>query len=326
MSNFVTKTLEAGGSIHPLLIPIEMGTNGTGLFNPSVYIDNGEIIVNVRHCQYTIYHAELGKFEHQWGPLCYLCPEDDLTLTTTNYLCKMNSDLTPKKIYRVDTSKLDVTPIWEFVGLEDCRIMRWDGKLYYCGVRRDTTPNGQGRMELSEIVVDDKSAREVSRYRIPSTFKDDSYCEKNWVPILDMPYHFIKWSNPTEIVKVDMEKKTTEQVFLGTYVPMPYDFRGGSQVIRYGDKFITIAHVLTKFHKSEAGRKNAQYRHCFIVWDKDWNVVKYGDIFDFMGGEIEFCCGLAEYNGNFLVTFGFQDNAAYILNVPRSVIEEFVNG
>jgi drug/metabolite transporter superfamily protein YnfA len=123
-----------------------------------------------------------------------------------------------------------------------------------------------------------------------------------------------------------MEKKTTEQVFLGTYIPMPYDFRGGSQVIRFGDKYITIAHLLTKFHKSEAGRKNAQYRHCFIVWDKDWNLVKYGDIFDFMGGEIEFCCGLAEYNGDYLVTFGYQDNAAYILRVPRKVIEEFVNG
>lgn len=322
MSNFVTKALKAGGSIHPLIIPASLGTKGTGLFNPSVYVDGKDLLVNVRHCQYTIYHAELGKFEHQWGPLCYLCPEDDLTLTTTNYLCKMNDKLEIQEIKRVDTSKLDVKPIWEFVGLEDCRIVRWDGKLYLSGVRRDTTPNGQGRMELSEIV----NGVEISRYRIPSTFKDDSYCEKNWVPIIDMPYHYVKWSNPTEIVRVDMENKVTEQVFLGTYKEMPFDFRGGSQVIPFGDYRITIAHVLTKFHKSEAGRKNAQYRHCFIVWDKDWNVVKYGDIFDFMGGEIEFCCGMAEYNGRFLVTFGFQDNAAYLLEVPRSVIEEIVYG
>lgn len=321
MTNFVTKALNAGGSLHPLIIPTVQGTNGTGLFNPSVYLDGEDLLVNVRHCQYTIYHAELGKFEHQWGPLCYLCPEDDLTLTTTNYLCKMGEDLEIQRIRRVDTSKLDVKPIWEFVGLEDCRIVRWDGKLYLSGVRRDTTTNGQGRMELSEIV----DGKEVSRYRIPSTFKDDSYCEKNWVPIIDMPFHYVKWSNPTEIVRVDMEKKVTEQVYVGTYKEMPFDFRGGSQVIPYGDYRITIAHVLTKFHKSEAGRKNAQYRHCFIVWDKDWNVVKYGDIFDFMGGEIEFCCGLAEYKGRFLVTFGFQDNAAYLLEVPRSVIEEMVN-
>ena len=327
MSNFVTKVLDAGGSIHPLLIPTTFGTNGTGLFNPSVYVDGDDLLVNVRHCQYTIYHAELGKFEHQWGPLCYLCPENDLTLTTTNYLCRMNDDLTMRDIYKVDFSKFNIPPVWEFVGLEDCRIVRWDGKLYLCGVRRDTKPNGEGRMELSEIELTEKTASEVSRWRIPAPGKDDSYCEKNWVPIIDMPYHYVKWSNPTEIVKVDPVAKTCESVFLGSYREgYSYDFRGGSQVIPFGEYRITLAHVLTKFHKSEAGRKNAQYRHCFIVWDKDWNVVKYGNLFDFMGGEIEFCCGLAEHKGRFLITFGFQDNAAYILNVPRKVIEEFVYG
>jgi hypothetical protein len=326
MTNFVTKTLQAGGSIHPLIVPHDLGTNGTGLFNPSVYKDGEDLWVNVRHCQYTIYHAEKGKFEHQWGPLCYLCPEDDLTLTTTNWMCKLKDDLTIRKHYKVDFSRFNKTPIWEFVGLEDCRLFRWDGKLYLCGVRRDTTTNGQGRMELSEIQNINGVMTEVSRYRIPTTGNDDSYCEKNWVPIVDKPYHFIKWSNPTEIVKVDMESKTTKQVFLGQYSQQPHDFRGGSQVIPFGDYYITIAHLLTKFHKSEAGRKNAQYRHCFIVWDKNWKVVKYGEVFDFMGGEIEFCCGLTEHNGNYLITFGYQDNAAYLLNVPRSVIEGFVNG
>jgi hypothetical protein len=221
---------------------------------------------------------------------------------------------------------LDVKPIWEFVGLEDVRIFRWDGKLYYCGVRRDTTPNGQGRMELSEIELDGTEAKEVSRWRIPAPGKDDSYCEKNWVPIIDMPYHFVKWSNPTELVKVDPVAKTCETVFLGKHVPKPYDYRGGSQVIPFGDKRITLAHILTRFDKSAAGRKDAQYRHAFIVWDKDWNVIKYGDIFDFMGAEIEFCCGMTEHNGDYLITFGYQDNAAYLLNVPKRVIEQYVNG
>lgn len=325
--NFVSKALNAGGSIHPLVIPAGMGTKGTGLFNPSVYLDGDQLLVNVRHCQYTIYHAELGKFEHQWGPLCYLCPENDLTLTTTNYLCKMNPNLTMQSIHRVDTSKLDVKPIWEFVGLEDCRIVRWGGKLYLSGVRRDTTPNGQGRMELSTIEFENNVAKEVDRWRIPAPGANDSYCEKNWVPIIDMPYHYVKWSNPTEIVKVDPVEKTCVTVFNGTHdARQQIDFRGGSQVIPFDNYRITIAHVLTKFHKSEAGRKNAQYRHCFIVWDRDWNVVKYGHIFDFMGGEIEFCCGLAEYNGKYLVTFGYQDNAAYLVEVPRSVIEEYVYG
>lgn len=326
MTNFVTKVLDAGGSIHPLIVPVEHGTMGTGLFNPSVYNDNGNLLVNVRHCQYTLYHSEKGIYEHQWGPLCYLCPEDDVTLTTTNYLCKLNDSLDIEKVLRVDTSLLDVRPIWEFVGLEDARVVRWDDNLMYFGVRRDTTPNGVGRMEMSVIETTNDTAKEVYRWRIPAPAPDNTYCEKNWVPVVDMPYHFVKWSNPTEVVRIDPRTKVCETVFLGQYTPMPYDYRGGSHVIPFGEYRITIAHLLTKFNKSQAGRKDAQYRHAFIVWDKDWNIVKYGDIFDFMGAEIEFCCGLTEYKGDYLVTFGYQDNGAYLLRVPKKVIEEYVYG
>jgi hypothetical protein len=79
-------------------------------------------------------------------------------------------------------------------------------------------------------------------------------------------------------------------------------------------------------YKSEAGRKNARYRHCFIVWDKDWNVVKVSDQFSFMNAEIEFCAGMAEYNGKYLITFGFQDNAAYILELSKETIDGVLNG
>lgn len=321
----VAYALENGGSVHPLIIPAEH-TNGTGLFNPSVYIDGDDILVNVRHCQYTILHSEKGRFEHQWGPLVYLCPENDLTLTTTNYLCKLDEELNIETITKVDTSKLDVPPIWEFVGLEDARLMRWDGKLYMCGVRRDTTTNGVGRMEMSEIIITDNTVREVSRFRIPAPPPNDSYCEKNWVPILDMPFHFVKWSNPTEVVKVDTKAKTCETVFRGEYTPKPYDYRGGSQVITVGENRITLPHVLTHFGNDEAGRKQAQYRQSFIVWDKEWNVVKMTEPFSFMSGEIEFCCGMAEYGDNYLISFGFQDNAAFLLRIPKEALEEFING
>lgn len=323
MLNFVTKALSAGGSIHPLIIPTSFGTNGTATLNPSIYKDGEELLVNIRHCQYTILHAERGKFQHQWGPLTYLCPEDDLTLTTTNYLAKLNEDLSLKDIKKVNTSAFDVKPIWEFVGLEDARVFRWDGKLYLCGVRRDTTPNGVGRMELSEV-VDNK---EVSRWRIPAPAPDNTYCEKNWMPILDMPYHFVKWSNPTEIVKVDPITKTCVTVFMSDkFVPHPYEFRGGSHVIPYGDYRIGLTHVLTKFWRNPDGRKDATYRHAFVVWDKDWNVVKYGKPFSFMGAEIEFCCGMAEHNGDYLISFGFQDNAAFLVRVPKRVMEGYIHG
>ena len=202
-----------GGSLHPLIIPASE-TNGTGLMNPSVYVDNGKVIMNLRHCQYTIYHAEKGIFEHQYGPLVYLNPENDITLTTKNFFCELDEKMNIVKSTKVDTSKLDVKPIWEFIGLEDARVVRWDGKLYLCGVRRDTTTNGVGRMELSEIEVTADSVKEISRVRINAPAPNTSYCEKNWMPILDKPYHFIKWTNPTEVVKADPVTGACETVIL----------------------------------------------------------------------------------------------------------------
>jgi len=320
--NFVARAIDAGGVLKPLLIAPEQ-TNGTGLFNPSVYIDNDEILVNIRHCQYLFYHSEKKKFEHQWGPLLYLNPENDITLTTTNYLTKLDDNLEINWLNKIDTSMLDVRPIWEFIGLEDVRLVRWEDKLYATGVRRDTTTNGQGRMELSTLDVGNNYVKEIDRWRIPAPGKDDTYCEKNWMPILDMPYHYVKWSNPLEIVKVDPVNKTCE-VVIQKQQQIPYYYRGGSQVIKLGDYWVCLPHIVYLF-RSEADKKDAIYRHGFIVWDIDWNLVRYTKPFSFMDADVEFCCGMAYYKGRILITFGYQDNAAFILSVTPEFINDFIN-
>lgn len=315
-NELVKYVVENGGSIHPLLIPANL-TDGTGLMNPSVFVDGDQILVNIRHINYTLYHSEEKKFPHPWGPLQYLHPEDDLTLRTNNYLCHLDENLNITRFDHVNTSMLDVAPLWSFIGLEDARLFKWEEKFYLCGVRRDTTDNGQGRMELSEIVIEERGVREISRMRIPAPGPDDSYCEKNWMPIVDWPYHFVKWTNPTDIVKIDINTGLLERVICdeSKTVPVWADLRGSSQVIPFGDQHLTITHEVNLFN-SEIGRKDGRYRHRFVIWDKDWNIVRYTDSFAFMTGEIEFCCGAAFYRDSLLVSFGFQDNCAYILRIP----------
>lgn len=314
-----------GGSLHPLIIPASE-TNGTGLMNPSVYVDNGKVIMNLRHCQYTIYHAEKGIFEHNYGPLVYLNPENDITLTTKNFFCELDEKMNIVKSTKIDTSKLDVKPIWEFIGLEDARVVRWDGKLYLCGVRRDTTTNGVGRMELSEIEVTADSVKEISRVRIDAPAPNTSYCEKNWMPILDKPYHFIKWTNPTEVVKADPVTGACETIILQELnEDYSGNIRGGSQVISWEDGYLCLNHI-TYLFKSELGRKNARYRHVFTKFDKDFKIQKVSKEFSFLEGEIEFACGMAQLNDDLLITFGFQDNASFLLKTPKKIVENLLNG
>lgn len=323
IENLCKEIISKGGTLTPLIIPsVEIG--GTGLMNPSIYNDNGRLLINIRHINYILWHCENKQlFNSRYGPLVYFNPEDDVRLATKNYICTLNKDFTVKDYYLTDTKKLDSpNPLWEFHGLEDARIFRWDNKLFQSGVRRDTTPNGEGRMELSEIILTDFECAEISRQRLPMPNDIKSYCEKNWMPIIDMPYHYVKWTNPTEIVRYDpIEKTTTIVVTKDAKIQDIKDPRGGSQVIPYKDYHIALVHEVDLFNNIQE-QKDGIYRHRFIVWNKDWDVIRISEEFNFMDARIEFSCGMCLYKGDLLITFGFQDNASFLLQVPEKIIDE----
>lgn len=320
--NFAATVLEHGGSIHPLLIPSSV-TGGTGIMNPSVCQVGHKLCMILRHVNYTFYHSEAKLFQHPWGPLTYVHPENDCYLRTVNYYCELNDNLEIVRHNKIDTSRFDTyEPQWDFVGLEDARLFEWQGKLYTSGVRRDTTTNGQGRMELCEIAVTDHAVTEVSRWRIPPPNDPNSYCEKNWMPVLDQPYHYVKWSNPTEVVQVDPVSESCRTVHLNSTAPLPVDPRGGSQVIPWGnDHYLALTHEVDLFN-SEVGRKDAVYRHRFVLWTRSWEPAGYSHAFSLMNGHVEFAAGMCHTDNNqVLISFGFQDNAAYLLRVPAAVID-----
>jgi hypothetical protein len=252
-------------------------------------------------------------------------PENDMHLRTINYYCELDEDFNITRYNKIDTSKFPDKELWDFVGLEDARIFRWNGKLYISGVRRDLDTIGTGRMELCEIEVREDSVVEVDRFRIPPPNDPNSYCEKNWMPILDRPYHYVKWSNPTEVVEVNPETGQSKTISLGQWNDLPRDLRGGSQVIPWRGYYIAITHEVDLFN-SEVGRKDAVYYHRIIIWDRDFNLIQWSKEFSLMSGHVEFCIGLSQRGDDFLMTFGFQDNAAYLLKFPERTIMEVLNG
>jgi len=326
--NLVQRAVLNGGKLAPILIK-EGSNKGTGLMNPSVFIDDdGDILVNLRHVNYSLYHSEKNmRFPSSWGPLAYLHPEKDMNLRTYNYLCRLDKNFNMTDHCLVDTSALDSPPLWEFVGLEDARVVQWNKKYYLIGVRRDTTTNGQGRMEYSEIKLNKKkwTAKEISRVRIPAPGDDGSYCEKNWYPIIDKPYHFVKWTSPTEIVKaLPTNPPNIEQVSLKETFNVGLDQRGGSQMIPWNNYYLSVPHEVLLWN-NYLNQKNGIYRHRLCVWDKDYNLIGLSpENFSFLDADIEFCSGAAKLGDDLLLTFGFVDNAAFILKVPNIVVEEMI--
>lgn len=331
--NLVQRSVQNGGKLIPLVISKGL-TNGTGLMNPSVFIDDdGEVLVILRHTNYTLYHSENNqRFPSRWGPLSYLHPEKDQRLATTNYLMRLDNDLNVTDYCLIDTTLFDIPPVWEFTGLEDARLVKWDGDYYAVGVRRDVEPvrtgiPGEGRMEMSKIELDKSSwtAKEIERFRIPAPFEDKSYCEKNWYPILDKPYHFVKWTSPTEIVKVTLDTPAKcDQVFVKESLKTQLDQRGGSQVVRWGDVYLSVSHEVDLYN-NYLSQKDGKYRHRLCVWDSQMNLIGLSpEKFSFLDAYIEFAAGAAVKDGNLLISFGFQDNAAFILEVPNTVVDQMI--
>jgi hypothetical protein len=304
--------------------------------NPSIFIHDGKILMNVRHVNYTLYHSEGKKFPHTWGPLQYLHPENDITLTTHNIMTELDADLNVLNAGRIKMNLDTGEPTWNFIGLEDGRLFSWDDRLFLCGVRRDCyDSDGTGRMEMAEIEFIDGEWQEISRNPIPAPGDDGTFCEKNWMPIIDKPWHFVKWCNPVEVVKYDPENRTTTTVVHDsekTY-KLPRDLRGGTQVYPIGDNRMTITHEVD-LSRDTFGRKDGHYNHRIIVWDAEWNMVHNTQDFHFLGTQIdpttgneyniEFATGMAFLDGNVLIAFGYQDNGTFILKMPEQLFFDFV--
>ena len=336
-SNGLAKyVLENGGSVSPIILPKEL-TNETGIMNPSIFVYRDRILMNVRHVNYSLYHSEGKKFVHQFGPLAYIHPENDVTLTTHNIMCELDEDMKVISSGRINM-KLDTgKPTWNFIGLEDGRLFSWEDRLFLCGVRRDCYDDkGTGRMELCEIEEINGEWTEVGRYPIPAPGDNKSYCEKNWMPVLDMPWHFVKWSNPTQVVKFDINEGTCVTVNLdeSKVYNLPRDLRGGTQLISMDDFKLAITHEVDLFNDL-FGRKDGHYMHRFIVWDKDWNMSHKTKEFTFMGSQrdmttglsfgIEFATGIAYYDESVLISFGLQDNASFVMKIPKELFFNILN-
>ena len=108
IKNICSESISRGGEVIPLIIPYEF-TKGTGICNPSILKVDGKIFLNIRRVGYCLYHSEFEqKFQSPYGCLVYLNPENDISLRTENFLCKLNSETYEIESYdKIDTTNLD---------------------------------------------------------------------------------------------------------------------------------------------------------------------------------------------------------------------------
>ena len=294
-SNFVFKAIDAGGSLTKIKLEPE---ENTIFLTASILMNwDNRILLNLRNF-------------------------NQIYKTNFNHLGVLNSDFQIEEKFIVDISKFDTLPLCEYNGLEDARLVKWDGKMYLCGNNRYDTPVfGRRRIYLSEIQIINGAIYEVSRYCMPAPENNDSHLEKNWMPILDMPYHFIRWSNPTEIVKYDIETNITTVVHKKQQNSKLQNLRGGSQVISWNDGYLAVVHE--NYYKEDSPYAY-KYGHRFVFWDKDWNLTKISKEFVFFTDGTEFCAGLIYHDNEFILSFSINECENFIIKCPSSVVEKML--
>lgn len=323
IKNFAGICIQGGASLSIMDAPEIRNSHFPSICNATVYNDNGRILTNLRSVNFIqCFERDVTKSQCFYGNLAYITRDDDNALRTVNYLGEINDNLETINVHSFNFIEND-NPVYEMIGLEDVRLVRWNGELWGIGCNRDFDSSGYCNMVM--VLIDEETGNEKRRVVIKNIH---SYIEKNWVPIIDKPYHFMRWANPLEIYKVDIETGIPELVInKEQQINIDYDghlLRGSSQVIPWKDYYITIIHVV-ELSASERGDKIGCYLHQFLVWDKEFNLVNYSPLFNFAKNDSEFCVGLCLKDNDFYIPFSTGDSTQYILKVNEDIVEKFIN-
>ena len=87
--------------------------------------------------------------------------------------------------------------------------------------------------------------------------------------------------------------------------------------------YVAFTHEVV-LYKNYLKQKNGTYRHRLCVWNETFELVGLSESFSFLDGQIEFVCGAASLGDKVIVTFGFQDNAAFVLEIPKELMDKMV--
>ena len=207
-----------------------------------------------------------------------------------------------------------------YMGLEDCRFVSWNQKIYAYGTRWDKVQD-KGCICIHEL---DYGLNPVKEIIVEPLF--NSVCEKNWLAVQDQPFTFIYTVNPTVVIKVDENgkaniiKQEEHRDDLGTEF-----IKGNTPLVRYSEnEYISLIHITP--HDPNATGNVYNYYTAFIFFDNDFNVTRKSDWFVFKSELCEFCCGLSiNGDGKVAITYSQFDGVSNLLLTDKKTIEKFMN-
>ena len=196
-------------------------------------------------------------------------------------------------------------------GLEDIRLFEYNGKLHFICTNVNYSPNGRNRMVMGEY---DHETLSYSNCRVLQP-PEDTWCEKNWIPIVKNDELFIIYSwFPMKICKINSEDRLEIVDTHHPFLPYYHKVRGSTTFIEDQGSLLGLVHLSDDTHPR-------QYFHMFVRLDKETlEPIAYSDPFCFQHFGVEFCIGFTVREDKYMFWVSKMDNNAIMVSVDRDKI------
>jgi glycosyltransferase involved in cell wall biosynthesis len=219
-----------------------------------------------------------------------------------DYITRDGSDVVTRNAkYNIETKEYSIVqenqPLFEsnVKGLEDMRVYKVDGKLYYTATNYYEYIKGK-----IAIVHGEYGKTEIG---LDSPF--NLHCEKNWLHVKH--HEFIYSWHPLRIgVIEDNIFKITQTI---ETPPLFSLFRGSASPVVFNEELLVLVHFVEY-------SKPRKYYHCFVKLSQDYKLIAVSLPFFFRENAIEYCISVVPVDDGLacFVTLNDSDPHAVLIN------------
>lgn len=237
---------------------------------------------------------------------------------STSYLGSINPD--SLEVLSYQELNLPVGPYREdnyWRGVEDIKIISWEDTLYGIGASREF--NNEELVQQMLLTFD-----ENSQTILIDSLPNQNRLEKNWMPVEDRPKVFMRWPNPGQVINLSEDNLQLNIIAENKSTPVDEEWRGSGQLITVGDNYLALVHISYRWKENSSGFNRSYYKHRFVLYNKNFNLLRASKQFTFFDGSTEFGNGIVLDNDRLFISFGLQDTGAFICSTNINNIMEFI--
>lgn len=253
----------------------------------------------------------------------YIAPNGTYTVThgansikNRIWFAELDKQFVLKNLRQIDFSMLNIKLDR---GMEDPKLFWRDSAWHFTCVMMEKRFCEVARMAICRLDEKAKKVVHVERFSGIEVKRP----EKNWMlPAKENSYFdFIYGPNATVKNGVLTTLMSDNQTL--------HALRGSTNLLDLGDTTYlgvmhrTIGRHTTVQENNSFGSVKAylrNYTHCFVRFDEKGKIIATSEHFQFRKSGVEFAAGIVEHQNNFLISYGVQDIAAFLVTIPKKTV------